>query len=167
LELGPSFLTKEANQYAQNLERAKQIEEDILRLTQTINAERKKGTKEDSTKGNALTRAKAELEKLEKEKGKLDLSTGKENYLKDIENYNQQGRELKETLASVSTELDGTTDKLRKVDKELVNLKTTDPKVDFENLKNALKKCGVEAAENATTFEELKAVVQALDEEAL
>ena len=163
-----SFLSKEAQEYAKNLREEAALKEEILRLDKKIEAERRKGTPEESKRGgNDLTRAKDQRAEKENRLKSLDLASGKAAYEKESAVQKQNIQQLENEIKSIDAQIEEADVSLENFEKTLKNLKPTDAAAEFNKLKQSLKECGVEGVDNVKDFDELKKIVQKLDKDAL
>ena len=163
-----TYLSKEAQEYAKNLREEAALKEEILRLDKKIEAERRKGTPEESKRGgNDLTRAKDQKAEKENQLKSLDLASGKAAYEKESAVQKQNIQQLENEIKSIDAQIEEANTSLEGFEKTLKNLKPGDAAAEFNKLKQSLKECGVEGIDNVKDFDELKKVVQKLDKDAL
>ena len=160
---GPQ-LSETARDYKNNIDQATKLRGQIEKAQDNIQNLKLKGKKEE---GADISRIREELAKLEQQLGEIDVVTGKLDFEEAWARHRDEVEKVEASLKDTETELKNTDSELEKVNKSLSNLETLDIDKEFQNLKDTLKNLGVEGADSAKDIDELRAMLQQLESDAL
>lgn len=168
-------MTKDAERYAQALERIDEIQDEIKSTNEAIKKERERGTPEGEQNDNKLTRAKKHLAELQEEERRLQQDQGQNvqggidynQYKQDFAAHEALLIKLQQEYTNFEAAIQSADTALSSIDDKLSKLQVGDQQQAFDSLKQALQGLGVEGIDNATSFNELTEAIQRCEDDAL
>lgn len=168
IETGKPVMPPDAEQYLRNLERQKQLQQELAGLERELIKRRNAG--QVAKAGGNYARQLERQAELQRELASIDLTTGVteyQDYTTAIATADAQIEKLNQEIKDNETAISTAGDEIEALEKKLKRLELVDENVALTELKTALAEAGVAGADTATSFDELKQKVNELDAQAL